>query len=325
MKISLKNDAYSVAVPAIFLWAAGQKARFDCNVEDINKIQMLFKHTNAVRRKHDKKSSIRESKFNVAVKHLLNKGIIPFVRDDFDLSLASTLFSEISGFRVRSERSFVDSGFLRVREKDIEYIDSVAGITRDDAKYPDLLEHNEKAIILNFLDALASKNFRYQTANDDSEILKVLGDFTAFASITDSLDCNISLWHDPLTQSKNNKVNSNRLARRLGSATILATDGYSLRLTGVLAQSKLEMAAGSLMDQWLLIESDQLKIFGKLPDLTLEGDLCPALVDPVSALDKFTLGVSPTAYIDQDSAAYFSKAYPWFVPKDPDTWLKGIA
>jgi hypothetical protein len=79
-----------------------------------------------------------------------------------------------------------------------------------------------------------------------------------------------------------------------------------------------------MVGQWLLIESDQLKIFGQLPDLTDEKDCTRVAIDPTGAFAKFLLNETPMVYIDKSSASYFSKKYSWFVSNDSQIWLEPI-
>ena len=100
--------------------------------------------------------------------------------------------------------------------------------------------------------------------------------------------------------------------------------GGELFLSNLSAQSQLEITAASLVNQWLLIESEQLKFFGQLPDLTEEGDSRRVAVDPTGAFAKFLLQQTPMVYIEKSFASYFSKKYSWFVPNDSQIWLEAI-
>ena len=99
------------------------------------------------------------------------------------------------------------------------------------------------------------------------------------------------------------------LNRNLGRAK-LELHGHALFLQELSAQDKLELTAASVMGQWLLIESEEFKAFGALPDLTVGDDQRKVAVDPMPLLKKFTLGVAPNVYAEQEDAWYFSKIYP---------------
>ena len=113
----------SVPIPSIFLWAVGQKAKLTEQIDDLERVRLLFKKSLNVSRRADWRLVDRVQKIKSSIEKNLSKGVIPFQRDDLDLSIAISLYALTSGFKVRSNDSFVESGFLRVRDKDIDYVD----------------------------------------------------------------------------------------------------------------------------------------------------------------------------------------------------------
>ena len=313
----------SVPIPSLFLWAVGQKAKLSDQMDDLERVRHLFKKSLNVSRRADQRLVGRVQRIKSSIKECLSKGAIPFQRDDLDLSIAISLYALTSGFKVRSQDSYVESGFLRVRDKDIEYVDFSANMIRDDAKYPDLLDESHKQIILNLLDDLSQKEVAYQTTSRGNDILKICGSFESLGEITKSISCEISLWKK--TDSTDSSGKTNYSSRRLGLAKLKLVSNQVLVLSELSAQSQLELSAASMLHQWLLIESDSLKFFGELPDLTIDDDKKIVAVDPAPLFRKFLLGHTPITNIDKESAVYFSKKYPWCVPSDSQTWLEAIS
>ena len=85
------------------------------------------------------------------------------------------------------------------------------------------------------------------------------------------------------------------------------------------------MTAASMVGRWLLIESNELKVFGQLPDLTEDDDTKSAAFDPSPLLKKFMLDTNPMSYLQKTSASYISKLHHWCIPDDAQTWLEAIA
>jgi hypothetical protein len=323
LSLTKKKDK-TVALPAILLWAAGKKAEDTGNTEDLNKVLELFKKSAKNRKKEEWRAVDAEKEFLSAANKLIGKGIIPFERSELDLNLASTLFRKINEFKVRSLKSYVDPGFLKIRHRDITYIDLSKDMVRYDSNCTDFFENSEKSLLLNFLDELSSKLIKYETVNNGVRILKISGEFSAFSKFSKTFECSISLWNAPKKTLNETSISSGGLNRRLGIAKIEVSETGELFLIDLSAQSQLEITAASMVGQWLLIESDQLKIFGQLPDLTDEKDCTRVAIDPTGAFAKFLLNETPMVYIDKSSDSYFSKKYSWFVSNDSQIWLEAI-
>ena len=313
-----------VLLPAILLWAAGRKSQATRNHDDLERVLELFKKSATYRKKEEWRAADAEKDFLSLTKKHLGKGIIPFERDELDLNLASTLYKRIDGFKVRSSKSYVDPGFLRVRNDDIQYVNFSKEMVRYESKNTDFFDDSQKTLLLNFLDDLSSKSITYETLNSGKKILKINGEFSSFSKFTKKFDCSISLWNSPSKTQNGSGFHTGTLNRRLGLADIEVSKNGELFLSNLSAQSQLEITAASLVHQWLLIESEQLKIFGQLPDLTEEKDSRRVAVDPTGAFGKFLLKQTPMVYIDKTSASYFSKKYSWFVPNDSQIWLEAI-
>lgn len=322
MVVFSKTRPKAVQVPSIYLWAAGQKARANGCHDDFKKVSLLFSKSYRSPKNADKKMAHGALKLRLAIEETLNQGVIPFVRDELDLHLAAAIYNLTSNFKIRSEKSLVDSGFLRVRKIDIEYVDFSKKIIREDAIFPELLDPSSKKGVLNFLDDYSNQSFFYKTASKGKELLNVFGDFESFGEISKSLDCQISLWSK--SESANSTDRFTFSVRKLGQANVKFLNKQQLVLTGLSAQIKLELTAASMLGHSLLIESEDLKIFGELPDLTTDDDSRIVAVDPVPLLKKFIFDQIPTTLIDQDAASYFSKKHSWFVPNDSKIWLEAI-
>jgi hypothetical protein len=314
-----------IQIPAVYVWAAGQLAKAQGVSADLQLVQAIFKNSLLRIQKVQHWKMPRELNFSRQLKKSLNQGVIPFVRDDLDLSLAIVVFGGGAEFLLRSEKSHVDCGFLRASDKEITYVDTVTNMIRSDSHLDELLSTSDKANLMLTLEGLATEPTFYQSALDDEYLLRVSGKRSAFSASEGKLICSISLWnsHQNIQTGTGTGTGMSSLSRSLGQAE-LQRRGNALYLQDLSAQVKLELTAASLVGQWLLIESQAFKSFGALPDLTMDDDQRKVAVDPMPLIKKFTLGKMPHVYADQDVARHFSKMYPWFVPGDSKTWLESI-
>jgi hypothetical protein len=322
MKKTKARNPKKVAVPAVYVWAAGQKFKASNRQDDLNLVNSIFRNSIGDSRKESYYGQgDREKNFNRVVENFLHQGVIPFEREDLDLYLATFIYGQREHFILRSDRSWVDAGFLRATEKEITYIDLTRKIIREDSAKVELLSNSDKRDLLHTLDGLASASMFYRPVAHDEHILKITGKDGAFSGIDRTMSCAISLWNGPHPDS--NLANMGQLNRRLGAAT-LVNDDNSLFLKPASSQVRLELTAASLVGQWLLIESDGFKSFGALPDLTADSEQRKIAVDAIPMVKKFTLGVTPVVYVPSDVSRNFSKMYPWFIPMDSKNWLDAI-
>jgi len=322
MENSKKKKPQKIRIPAVYVWAAGQIAKVQGMKADLMKVQAIFR-SSLLNIKKARHWQIPDAvNFSSELKKSLNQGVIPFIRNDLDVAFATFVFGDGAEFLLRSEKSRVECGFLRASHKEIKYVDSANNMIRADSKYYELLSENDKADILLTLEGLANEPSFYQSAIEDESLLKVAGKQGAFSAVKGKISCTISLWNGP--QPGQAGTTMGNLNRNLGLAK-LEQRGHALYLQDLSAQDKLELTAASVMGQWLLIESEEFKSFGALPDLTMDDDQRKVAVDPMPLLKKFTLGVTPNVYADQEVALYFSKMYPWFVPEDSKTWMESIS
>ena len=316
------KNSRKVAVPAVYVWAAGQKFKASNQIENLKLVISIFR--NSIGDPYKKSYSgqgDREKNFNQLIKKFRHQGIIPFEREDLDLYLAAFIYGRREQFILRSDRSWVESGFLRATTKEIAYIDLNAKIIREDSAQVELLSTTDKAELLLTLDRLTSESMCYRTVNHDERMLQITGSHGAFSGIGKSMLCFISIWNGP--RADLNQRNMGQLNRKLGAAR-LVNDDTRLFLELSSAQVRLELTAASLVDQWLLIEADGFKSFGALPDLTTDGEVRKIAVDAIPMVKKFTLGVTPFVYVPTDVSHNFSKMYRWFIPMDSKNWLDAI-
>lgn len=321
MASTRQKKPLQIRIPAVYVWAAGQMAKANGLPDDLQLVQAIFQNSLNKIQKARHWQVPPEVDFSRQLKKALNQGVIPFVRNDLDLSLAIVVFGEGSEFLLRSEKSRVECGFLRASHKEIIYVDLAKKMIRADSNFDELLSESDKADLLLMLDGFATEPSFYQSAIDDEQLLKIASKKDAFSAIKGKLKCSISLWNGPYPEQVNSGMGS--LNRNLGQAE-LQLHGSALYLQDLSAQTKLELTAASLVGQWLLIESKDFKSFGALPDLTMDDDERKVAVDPMPLLKKFTLGKTPYVYANYEVARHFSKMYPWFIPEDSKTWLESI-
>lgn len=311
-----------VAVPAVYVWAAGQKFKTSYRQDDLDIVKSIFR--NSIGDPYKKSyygQGDRERNFHQVVKNSLHKGVIPFEREELDLYLAAFIYGQREQFILRSDCSYVDPGFLRATAKEITYVDLASKIIREDSGQIELLSISAKNNLLDTLDALVSESMFYRTVAHDEYVLQLTGDESVFSSLEKNITCVVSLWNGP--QPDSNLANMGQFNRKLGTAT-LVNDNSSLYLKLESAQIRLELTAASLVGQWLLIESDGFKSFGALPDLTADAEQRKIAVDAIPILKKYTLGATPVVYVPSDVSRKFSKIYPWFIPMDSKHWLDAI-
>jgi len=326
-----------IKFPAILLWALGYKAKDEGIVGDYQKILNIFddainKNKKYHENDYDKKRKIQKSReFINKIKNISKNTVIPFEKDQLDIFLAAIVYAErvSSGFKIKSNRSFMDGGFIRVHKsnsnyEDIEYVDTIKDMIRGDLSLPVLFDQSQKNDLVLLLENISNLLIEYETINNDQGILRVIGDFSIFSKSLDSDECAISLL-DKVVKNNKEFISANmNFSRNLGKAKLNFNSINELFLTGIKPEILMEMTAASQVDRWLLIESTVIKALGKLPDLTLENDKSKVFIDPSPAFSHYLLGAKPWICIDKESAFYFSKKYKWCVPNDSRTWLESI-
>lgn len=326
MAVSKNKNPKLIPFPSIYIWAAAQIALTEGRNADLSKILEIFRESTTDNSAINSLQANRERIFLKSIKTKLNKGVIPFERSEIDLLLAKSIYGETGGgFKIYSDNSYVPNGFLRVRKNEIEYADCSIDMIRFDLNYPEILNSTDKRKILEHLEQMNNKSTIYQTLNEGDRILKVSGEFKFFSRITKPIECVISIWNAPDRNSLEKSQTRGFLNRKLGKATLKFEGDSGLVLTNVSAQSQLEMTAASMVGRWLLIESNELKVFGQLPDLTEDDDTQSVSFDPSPMLKKYMLNTNPMSYLQKTSASYISKLHQWCVPDDTQTWLEAIA
>lgn len=316
-----KKKPKKIRIPAVYCWAAGQKAKAQGMQEDLELVRAVFRDSVGDRHYASYHQAEREFLFSRTVRPKLDQGVIPFVRDELDVSLATFMYGQGAEFILRSDQSRVSSGFLRASKKEIAYVDLIGDMRRSDSFLGEFLSQRDKVDMLRVLGEFTAEPAFYQCISDDDQILKISGKSGAFSQFRANISCNISIWNP--SKSDRAGVGLDGLNRNLGQAK-LRRQGSELNLQDLSAQVKMELTAASLVGQWLLIESDHFKSFGPLPDLTIDDDQRVATVDPLSMTTKFTLGEVPFVNARVDVACYFSKKHAWFVPEDAKIWLEAI-
>ena len=321
MASTRKKKPLQIRIPAVYVWAAGQMAKEKGISDDLQLARAIFQNSLTKIQKARPWQIPPQVSFSRMLKKALNQGVIPFVRNDLDLSLAIVVFGGGSEFLLRSEKSRVEFGFLRASHKEIMYVDLAKKMIRADSHFSELLSVNDKADLMLTLEGFSSEPSFYQSAIDGEHLLKIVSKKDVFSAVKGKLMCSISLWNGPHPEQVGSSMGS--FNRSLGPAE-LQLHGSALYLQELSAQAKLELTAASLVGQWLLIESGEFKSFGALPDLTMDDDQRKVAVNPMPLLKKFTLGKTPYVYADHEVARHFSKMYPWFVPEDSKIWLESI-
>ena len=310
-----------ISFPAIYLWAVAEIAFNTHDSIEYQKIIDFFELSKLYLQKTNRKKLGTIGLFSRAVKRNFNKGIIPFTRAPHDLCLAEVLFGETNGFKVRSDSSQVESGFLRVRKTDIDYVDLVYEITRDDAHLQEFLDNEKKESILQVLNEMASNKVEYETINQNMKMVRISQEFSAITNAIESFDCFISLWNAPSKGSNEQTSTPRSLSRKLGKAKLSIESG-ELYLLLTSSQQVLEMTAGSMVGQCLFIESEDINIFGKLPDLTVDNDRTRATLNTTSLFRRFLIDQMPLIQTDRANATYLINKYTWCLPYQSINWLE---
>lgn len=308
-----------IKVPAVYLWAAGQKAQEQGLKGDAARVRTIFKN-NLSRLKASSNFYRKplESNFRVAVKELLGKGVIPFVRSELDLLFAAFVFGEGGEFVLRSEKSRVACGFLRATGVEITYVDRIKDMMRMDSELEELLSVSDKRRLIQTFEDLSVNTVSYHSSSDDSIVLTVRGVPGLLSVFGDgAVKCQISTWGTSNIGDTSGRAT--KLHRSLGDAELLLKDDC-LCLSGVSAQTRLELTAASLVGRLLMIESDNFRSLGVLPDLTSDSDCRKVSIDSMRLVRGLTLGKAPTVSVAPLDVHYFSKMFAWFVPEDASFW-----
>ena len=311
----------SVHVPAVFLWAAGYKAMAHGQEEDVKRVKQILLKSIGHPRTSVSYIADRETHYFKSAQSFLNKGAIPFHRDEMDLMFAALVFGQGVQFILRSDQSKVEPGFLRASHIEITYVDLASGMIRTDAGLVEFLKAESKETFLKMLDGLNKVPAFYHAHQAGDDVLKITAHPDLVKAVAIKQHCAISLWNGP--HASDGRAVLGQLNRKLGHATLQERDD-SLFVSGLSAQSKMELTAASLVGKWLLVEADDFRSFGPLPDLTEEDQFRKVAVDPMPVTKIFTLGQTPTVSVDGELVNYFSQKYPWFVPEDSQIWLEAI-
>jgi hypothetical protein len=314
----MRKDNSLIKVPAIFLWAVGYEALLSGNHEKYDRILKIFS-TNLSKLDSG-------NKFIQTINKFQGNFVIPFKRDLLDQYLAALVFQEgvRGGFKLKSDYSFVETGFFRINSfnsnhEKIEYVDTISQVIRGDGKLPEFLNESSKVDLIKLLYKLSNESLELHTSDGKHGTLKITGNFSLFTHSLESSKCSLSLWVSPTNENKAS------LSRSLGNAKLYLGSLNEIYLTDIKTENVMEMTAASQIGRWLLIESDLIKVFGKLPDLTDDFSKSNAHIDLSNAFNQFVFQMKPFLYLDKAIVLRFSKNNKWFVPYDSLTWLESIA
>ncbi len=316
-----------VKLPAIQIWAAGYKAAERGYTDDLVAILNIFSKSSKILKTFDKKAAENFDHLLKSTKAISKNSVLPFVRDPLDIFLAASIYAQRSHaqFKIRSDISYVDSGFLRVRPKDLDYVDCSMNMIRADSLISEFMSPSDKSQALKMIDQFSQNKFELVTTNVGDDILKITGDFNILSEIVKSLKCNLSLWVAPQKNDHGKLINHGLKSRQLGEAMLDIFSANEILVAGIKSEIQLEITAASLADRWLLIESEQIKVFGRLPNLTIDGDRNIAAIDTSSMMSNYLFNTNPLICLEEDSATYLTKTFNWCVPNDSLLWLEAIA
>ena len=319
--------AISVPVKAVFLWAAAQKAKSEGRDGDSERIGRVLSKAVKSAKGVPKQNEGKVANFLSATKSPTQSAVIPLQRDPLDLLLAARVFAEgvEPGFKVYSERSHVETGYLRVRTKDVEYVGSASLHLRSDTALCEFLPHSAKQAILSILDGFNEKALELVTLSDGNEILALQGALAHHIPIDAKAEYQISLWDGPIRDQAGDLQSKGERNRSLGFASLLANPSGQITIAGLSATTVLEITAASVVGRWLLIEAEDLRIFGQLPDMTADRDRRFAAMDPGPLLGHYLMNKNPTIYVDPAAISDIANRYRWFVSGDSLIWLEAIS
>ncbi len=320
-------SAISVPVKAVFLWAAAQKAKSEGRDSDSQRIGKILSKAVKSTKGLPEKNEGKVANFLSATKSPTQSAVIPLKRDPLDLLLAARVFAEgvEPGFKVYSERSYVETGYLRVRTKDVEYVGSASQLLRSDTALCEFLPDSAKQAIFSILDGFNQNALELVTLSDGNEILALQGELSHHIPIDAKAKYQISLWDGPIRDQAGNLQSKGARNRSLGFASLLANSTGQITIAGLSATTVLEITAASVVGRWLLIEAGDLRIFGQLPDMTVDWDRRFAVMDPGPLLGHYLMNKNPTIYVNPEAISDLANRYRWFVSGDSLIWLEAIS
>jgi hypothetical protein len=309
-----------VDVSAALLWAAGWRAREEQDTDLADRIAAAFERKAS--------SKVDQPTYRIStlgqrprtLMKLASSGMlqtpIRFSRDPLDIGLAAVLSgnSGLAEFKLYSERSVVEAGFFRVR-REVEYVERVADKAKDDPRIVELLPTTLRSKVLDALKPFET-NPSTLVAPEGGEavlLLEAQGLQERFSG-SSVFQCTLELL-DPNRAGRPGQ-------RRLGKAKLKGTGRGMFELSGLSPEAILEVTAASVAAQWIYLESERLRLIGRLPDLTVDGSSSPAYLTPAGCFGKLLDEHDVVVPFPSELARTLHSRFSWFAPGSSVAWVK---
>jgi hypothetical protein len=261
-----------VEIPAIYLWIAGKLAE---RAGDAERTKLITNTIASSRPGGEKSGSNVSEVLKLRQFSALPPAstYIPFVRSPLDTFLAAHLFGAgCCHFKLYSEASMVDLGYVRVAAGATAYVDKRSETKRFDGNLSDPYGSSQVDQILKLANSYAGSDMKLRVDHRDNRILSVVGDLNSLAMRVDRwpASCALSILTGP------DPGMTGTLMRKFGSVLLERQSDWELSLAGLTAEQAMELTAASLVGKWIQLEHDSFRFLGKLPDLT-ESDFTQAL------------------------------------------------
>ncbi len=254
------------------------------------------------------------------------EAIVPFHRDPLDVAFASLMAGEVYGFRFPGEGMHVEAGYFALTRSDVSYIDS-AGQSGVPGAGPneEMLERQSVEGILEDHRPGDTVELAVPKAGQGDHLMHFSGPRvmvwglergSAEATLLRAAPSRgLDTERAHITQSRLGKLGF------VGKDNCLLLDEPRVERLMELQAASVDQSAG--YSSWLMLEHDDSRFLGPLPDLTesgarLAGWWCPDLHLCV----RLKASSSPSVMLSFEHAVAVLSHVPWAAINDPVQWLE---
>jgi hypothetical protein len=241
--------------------------------------------------------------------------MVPFVRSDIDLAYASLMFAECRSALIRSELSWVQTGYfqktsLQGDSPALRYVDRIEPSTGSSAALLDPDQITEIMARLRGAEGIPGQ-FLTPESGDSPLMIEIAPPFRHILPRSFSYPAHRLFVARLFTPS---------------GALALAPLGFRLQesvvTTDALPVERLmELQAAAAQGLWITLQHNRLRILGPLPDLLTPGSRSDCWIEPTREFGERLGGsVSATLQLPRAIAAAMMRRFSWLACPDPLHW-----
>ena len=254
-----------------------------------------------------------------AIKARGPQDIVPFVRDKADVMVAAaTSCARGKELHLFSDVACADVGFLRIREREVAYVDRAPVPHAEASQSVELLPEDRMARLLTSLRQLDDYPAAAVVAEDPSLLLEVRSEMLQAWPVQVGTVALTLASPDPARRE-------GASLRRLGACTVERPSPTSFAVRAPAAVA-LEVHAAALAGRWLELTAPGLRVFTTLPDFTQPGSSVDAWLQPSGALVQAAGGDAERPLrVDRQLALDLCRRHRWSLPLDLDACLEAAS